>query len=450
MTLMEIKLQRGNNGYAVCNQGDLESTGIRDGQPVIISDEDKRSYAILRAHVSPDAPRDLIIGDQNILGNIISDGSLVEIERFTGQIVPVNKATIIFRTLDKDPTEMFQERTQQKLAAFLESYYLNASTTVYWPEYNTDLTIKITSPNQEVNQAYNFIRNRPVDIKLQEQAQKMPFNAILLIDRSGSMNHIDVDLSGVEGTVNDIKNTLMPDSSQDYRFKYPSLNRLLSKLLNRRSQMYLATIGENGSQDSPDISRLDSVILATLLFFQQKISRGFGEKCSFVLYADEAKIIRLNNKNYIEATQFTADICDELIRIIKDSNYLRYGNTNISSAIMKCLEIAKEYKKINNNPVMILLLTDGTPAPKTLDDEKKLVNNVKRLKESLRQENIPFVLYAIGIGERSAVNLQLLQQITQISHGEEHFAKNVADLNEWYQRLAGNFAQSLKLNNWGN
>jgi len=345
---------------------------------------------------------------------------------------------------------MFQERTQQKLAAFLESYYLNASTTVYWPEYNTDLTIKITSPNQEVNQAYNFIRNRPVDIKLQEQAQKMPFNAILLIDRSGSMNHIDVDLSGVEGTVNDIKNTLMPDSSQDYRFKYPSLNRLLSKLLNRRSQMYLATIGENGSQDSPDISRLDSVILATLLFFQQKISRGFGEKCSFVLYADEAKIIRLNNKNYIEATQFTADICDELIRIIKDSNYLRYGNTNISSAIMKCLEIAKEYKKINNNPVMILLLTDGTPAPKTLDDEKKLVNNVKRLKESLRQENIPFVLYAIGIGERSAVNLQLLQQITQISHGEEHFAKNVADLNEWYQRLAGNFAQSLKLNNWGN
>jgi len=449
---MEIQLQIGNDGKAIFHPSDINELEIEQNQLVKIIDEDSSNFAVFTAIIDERAIKDTVLGDPNILSNLgIQDGTFIDVESYKGQIINANKVVIEFSAIDADPQEFFQESHIRKLRAFLESYYFVKTSELYWPEQYSTLRITIEEP---VLQNENVFRlGSSCDITLKEQVQSMPFNAILLIDKSQSMTRYDVKLDGIEDTLLDLKTRLIGDQeyfTNEYGYRNIYKNIALRELFNRLkpTSQYKETPIQN-----PDgtwtvkikkrgASRLDSVLFATILFFQLKISRGFGEKVAFVLYADDAKPISFREKSFIEASEFNAEICNELTKTIKDSNFMRYGNTNISSGLSCCRDIAIDFKikGKSKNPLMILLLTDGRPYPPSLDNTQRLIDAIYALKNELSEYQIPFVIYTIGIGEALREAETLLTRVAKVGNGEFHYALSVEKLIDWYQKLANNFA----------
>ncbi len=455
MTLMEVTTQKGNNGLAIFHPKDMEFLDVGESQLVKITDEDSSNFAILKAYISENAYQDTLLVDPNILNNIgIQNGVIVDVEPFKGTVRRAKKAKIEFSTIDTDPRDFFKKKNLMRLRNFLKDYHFLQTTEIFWPEQSATLRISIKEPEIRKNQIFKI--NSNCEINLMEEVQTMPFNAILLIDHSRSMTRYDVSIKGVKHILSDLKNRLLKETYLSRRSALSNLFTRLEESLGRASEKKL--IMEGGSvkevEKSRGASRLDSVLLATLLFFQLKISRGYGEKCVFVIYADDAKSIPLdrgNQKEIIEATEFNPEVCNRLISKIKDHTFMRWGNTNISSAFKHSKEIALDFKKRfeNNNPIMILLLTDGRPHPPEIDNPQKLLDTIFDLKEELEEEEIPFIVYAIGIGdetkERGAETL--LTRVAKAGNGEFHYVSDVQKLIEWYQKLATNFSYNISKEN---
>ena len=449
MTLMDLKMQNGNDGKAIFHPADVEELGIKQNQLIKLTDDDSMNTAVLTAYIDDRAIQDTILGDPNILRNIgLQDDMLVSVERFDGNVEYARKVTIEFSTIDTDPRDFFQANNIRNLREFLESYLVYQTSEIYWPEQYSNLRISIDEPVKANNTVFRITTSCKIDLK--EQVQTMPFNAILLIDKSRSMTQKDVNLDGIEDTLKDLKNRLLGEFSRYEQYRYSELRELFSRLEPRHEFKEKMIQDSNGNwitkKEEIGASRLDSVIFATLLFFQLKISRGFGEKCSFVIYADNAKPITFNGKDFIEASEFNADICNDLAKTIRNSNIMRYGNTNISSGLEYCEKIALDYKNKENsaNPLMILLLTDGRPYPPDLDNSKRLIATINTLKKNLEENQIPFVIYTIGIGEAMKKAESLLIKVGKAGNGEFHYAYSVKKLIDWYQKLANNFAYKIE------
>lgn len=452
---MEIQLQKGNDGKAIFHPRDINELEIEQNQLVKIIDEDSSNFAVLTVIIDERAIKDTVLGDPNILSNLgIQNGTFIDVESYKGQIINANKVTIEFSTIDADPREFFQESHIRKLRGFLDSYYFVKTSELYWPEQYSTLRITIEEPFFQNGNVFRL--GSSCDITLKEQVQTMPFNAILLIDKSQSMTRYDVKLEGIEDTLLDLKTRLIGDQEY-FTNKYGSRNIYkniaLRELFNRLkpTSQYKETPIENPDgtwtvkRQKRGASRLDSVLFATILFFQLKISRGFGEKVAFVLYADDAKPIYIRNKLCIEASEFNAEICNELTKTIKDSNFMRYGNTNISSGLSCCRDIALDFKikEKSKNPLMILLLTDGRPYPPSLDNNQRLLDSVYALKKDLSEHQIPFVIYTIGIGDALRDAETLLIRVAKVGNGEFHNAISVKILIDWYHKLANNFSLEI-------
>jgi len=450
LVLLELQFQVGNNGLAIFNPLDLEDLELDVNDFIKIEDQITGKYAILKVYMDESIERDTILGDPNILQRLgFQKGDIVEVEPFDCTLIPANEIIIEFATYDSNQAEFFKKENIRKLEEFLKSYFFTEITELFWPELNANLKITINEKFQP-NIVYYFNENS-CNITLKEQLKSMAFNAILLIDKSKSMTRRDIDLWGISNALENLKSALL-----NYKniYLYPNLAKFIKTLENNEKKekqvIYYQNNKLNFKTQIIGISRLDSVILSILLFFQLKISRGFGEKCAFVIYADEAKPISFNvnnlRKEYIEATEFSAKICDELINKIKDRNYMRYGNTNISNAIECCKKIALDFKNVenSNNPLMILLLTDGKPHPREIDNRRRLIRTVIELKDFLEGQNIPFVLYTLGIGNEHAMDEILLTQIAKNGNGEYHYVSNLQNLIKWYQELAENFIYRIK------
>jgi len=450
MTLMELQMQVGNDGKAIFHPSDVDELGISQNQLVKIFEEDSSNSAILTAYIDDRAIKDTVLGDPNLLKNLgLQDDMIVDVELFKGTIQIARKVIIEFSTIDSDPREFFQENHVKKLRKFLESYFFYQTSELYWPEQYSNLRISINEPTDINNTVYRITTS--CEITLKEQVQSMPFNAILLIDKSRSMTQQDVNLEGIEDTVNDLQNRLIggSDSSIYHQYSYPALSKLFLRLKSTSEFKEKAVRDSDGNweivKEKRGASRLDSVIFATLLFFQLKISRGYGEKCAFVIYADDAKPVTFDGKVCIEASEFNVKICNELTKTIKNSSFMRYGNTNISSGLSYCKKIALDYKHKENsmNPLMILLLTDGRPYPPDLDNDQNLINTIYSLKELLTENQIPFVIYTIGIGEAMDKAETLLTRIGKVGNGKFHYANSVNKLINWYQELATSFTYKI-------
>ena len=446
MTLMELQMQVGIDGKAIFHSSDVDELGITQNQLVKIFEEDSPNSAILTAHIDDRALKDTILGDSNLLKIMgLQDEMFVDVEAFQGTVQTARKVIVEFSTIDSDPSEFYQENNVIKMQKFLESYRFHQTSELYWPEQYSNLRISIEEPIYTNNTVYKLAPTSAITLK--EQVQSMPFNAILLIDKSQSMTRKDVNLEGIEDTLKDLKSRLLEDSSNYTRNNYPDLRRLFQRLKPTNDFKEKPVQDSNGewiiTKEKIGASRLDSVIFATLLFFQLKISRGYGEKCAFVIYADHAQPVDFGGKIYIEASEFDAKICNILTNSIKHS--MRYGNTNISSGLAFCEKIALDYKykEKSSNPLMILLLTDGRPYPPHIDNNQKLLDTIYKLKESLTENQIPFVIYTIGIGESMNRAESLLKRVGKAGNGKFHYANSVKKLISFYQELANNFAYNV-------
>jgi hypothetical protein len=435
MPLVEIAFQIGNDGQIVFNPIDSAELSIASNSLVKVMTEDRSGLAVLRAHVSDRSPRDKALADPNILTGIgINEGDMVELEPFVGMPLAATKVSIEFSMIDREPNEMYLEENKNMLLDFIESYLYMPQTELYWPRMNARLKVQIVEPVLKAGEVAAIYRVQKPIISLREQISNMPFNAIMIIDKSRSMTWHDVKLDGADVKIKELQKILIPEEYDSSR--YSGLHDLFARLLNPDNSPFM-----NGS--ARGVSRIDAVMLSMILYFQLKMARGFGEKCAFVIYADDPLAIDFNGKEFIEASEFNAKTCDYLVRAIKDSSIMGYGKTIMSKAILKTIDIARAYQRINNRPLMVLILTDGKPGPMPADSYEKVVQATTKLKETLKEEKIPFLIYTIGIGVESGVDVRTLDKVAKMTNGAFHFAKSVKDLSEWYEKLATNFTQNI-------
>ncbi|MFW9919625.1 MAG: hypothetical protein ACFFED_08500, partial [Candidatus Thorarchaeota archaeon] len=104
--------------------------------------------------------------------------------------------------------------------------------------------------------------------------------------------------------------------------------------------------------------------------------------------------------------------------------------TNMGNALAKAGEVLEAFGD-PSKPTMLILLTDGmtTAGPPPL----------KIMKERFPDRN-RFVMYTIGLGERSELDEELMLALSQYGNGTYRHVDNMRDLLEWYGRLASEFA----------
>jgi len=182
------------------------------------------------------------------------------------------------------------------------------------------------------------------------------------------------------------------------------------------------------------------------MFFNQKISRGLGEKCSILLYSGRTKLFDLEGKKTIfNATDMAnINVITNLKSQITHSKDLQLNHTIFHRVFIQLKELIEQYSEISKNPIMILLLTDGKPEPKDIDKPELIDEKINVLRSYARQKKQQFAIFTLGIGQEDQVDSDLLSRIAQLGFGEYHFPQDLLELTTWFENLAKEFSISLQ------
>ncbi|MEM1885539.1 MAG: VWA domain-containing protein, partial [Candidatus Jordarchaeales archaeon] len=275
---------------------------------------------------------------------------------------------------------------------------------IRWKELNANISIEATKPDLTGRELaiVNWAEMEKAEIIPIGPA--MPFNAILLIDISGSMSTKDMEVTNIA----------------------PAREGIVSLLTSEDVASFLAKFEEGET-----VRRRHGAAFAALLYLAEKVGRGYGERVAIITYHDEAEILKFDGKNYFDAT--TGNLEEVADLIIKKVAYTTGGYTNFSDALRKALTLLRnEFKDTNT---MIVFLSDGFP--QGTDNEESVRSIVE--KEFARMPNV--VIYTVGIG--GEVNEVLMQHIASATGGVYFKASDLGKLLSWYSELARTFTKSI-------
>ncbi|MFX0092517.1 MAG: VWA domain-containing protein [Candidatus Hodarchaeota archaeon] len=244
-------------------------------------------------------------------------------------------------------------------------------------------------------------------------AVDMTFNAVLIIDSSGSMMKEDLTVKDIDGAVEGLRKGLAESSM---------LNKFLAHF-------------EEGAW----VSRIRAAALSTLLYLSLKIGRGWGENVQIISFSDEVDPLEFQSSTVIRCTgeAKTAGI-EAIADHVMAKTETASGLTYMSGAIKKTSDLIPEFplnpKTGRPNPVMVVLLTDGQPnkgEPPAIP-----VNPIPVLRR-LINAHPNAVVYTIGLGE---ADFELLNRMAEIGRGEFFNATSFDKLWKWYDTLAQRFS----------
>ncbi|HEC38811.1 hypothetical protein LCGC14_0640600 [marine sediment metagenome] len=414
------------------NGEDTREFDLIEGDLLKLYNEETSDQFFSRLYINDNIPKDNIALGENILDGLgITEGELIDVSGFNDQINDVLDIEIEYDSQDYNYEILkFDDKFRSRLIDYLSIYFFNPITNLYWPEENAQLEISFPNveslkPPYRISPYYDEIR-----LKIKPKSTGIPFNAILLIDCSGSMKRRDIRFMNME---NAIDNLIRLYSDDDIPHKH-----LVEWLQNLKPKFVL-------DKDKYKISRIDATYVAILMFFSQKISRGLGEKCGIILYSGKSKNFTFqDNKTIFDSTDFTnIEIINDLKNELNNPTSLSINQTLFTPAIEGLENRIREFAKVSPNPILILFLTDGRPEPKKLDPLDTIKSKVKYLMETAKTLNKQIVIYALGIGQDDQVDGNLLTEIASLGAGEYHFTKDFIELTKWFENLANNFSVCL-------
>jgi hypothetical protein len=234
----------------------------------------------------------------------------------------------------------------------------------------------------------------------------IPFNAILIVDISRSMMARDVQVTNIAPAIEGIKAAMESVEIQNF-------------LKNFKDGIY--------------IPRRISAAFAAVLFLSEKVGRGFGEKVSVIRFADEAQILPFGNSFYMDSASGKKGILEEAARMIVDRIGNSYGQaTNMGQAMVMAHQVLDEFEKIQQNqPTMLILLTDGEPT-----DGDAFLQEIKKF-----SENPNVVIYILGLG---SPNRDLMTRAAVLCGGEYFEPADAGELLIWYSKRARDLTVKLK------
>ena len=260
---------------------------------------------------------------------------------------------------------------------------------------------------------------REVEISIVPSTE-MSFNAVLVLDVSGSMGRKDMLVKNIAGAVEGLKRGLV-DS--------PELSAILDEF-----------------QDGTKVSRVKAAALATMLFLSLKISKGWGEQVVVYSFAGEVDQFKIQDPEKGETPVIRcvgetkkAGI-EAILEYVVSKCSSESGLTFLSGAIKAAYDSLESFEQNPvtgmRNPTMIVVLTDGTPNK----GNGLGVNPIPIVKEMAAQYP-DSVLYTIGLGEADHL---LLKALAEIGKGSNLPASDLGELWKYYDSLAQNFQMAIK------
>jgi uncharacterized protein YegL len=408
---MELEIVKAGEteGAAYINPEVAKSEGIYDGNIILFEDPTTGNFGAAPAYMDKKLEKNKIKIDSTLVESSgLDEGFKVNVKNYTGKLQPLRKLIIGVEPLSgQAPEDVFKQAQERRsdLKKLLNKRVVFKKMKLRWKDLEANISIEATDPDLK-GKEFAIVNWPEIErAEIVPVGPAMPFNAILLIDVSGSMSTKDMKVVNIA----------------------PAREGISSLLESEQISSFLSRF-----EEGDDVKRRHGAAFAALLYLAEKVGRGYGEKVAIATYHDEAKIIKFDSNDYYDAT--TGKIDQVADTILTEVAYKTGGYTNMSDALRKAIGILKKsFKSGGQN--MIVLMTDGFP--QGTDTEEAVMSIVER--ELQQVPNV--VLYAVGIG--GEVNDKLMENIANATGGVYFKATDLGKLLNWYSELARTFTKAV-------
>jgi hypothetical protein len=410
---------------------DAKDLGLDVGDIVRIIDEMALELGGAKVEVKGGVARGTFQSSESFAESLsVDEGFEYVLKRYEGEMSVALEKVILDVTEMGAAADMARSVTREHklFEAFLRGKVINRGLKIRWPDKNVNIEIRDTVPKLQDGQ-YVIVGDIA---QIELYAVGIPFNGVLLVDVSNSMNQMDMV---VDERVLPMLNSL----------------HLLAENAMPSFQEYIKTI-----EQSERIRRIDSAALSAMLYLSEKVARGQGEKTAIITYSDQASPLSYRFKEgeaYVDIPWYDIskggikeDEKREAAVVIGDALLLRIDqaeskNTNMEAALVKARDVILQMKGKERaaeggrlKPVMVVFLTDG---------EYNVGRSPVRVIQEAFGDMEGVVLHMVGIGE--SVDEALLKRCAELGKGEYCKAENLLDLVAFYSRNAKRFGTSAIL-----
>lgn len=297
----------------------------------------------------------------------------------------------------EDPLAVVKEN-EEKFLQFLDNRVFNNNSQYYWEEKGLLVSVKSTDPELEGNELARFGDMKEYACSWSGSELK-PFDGVLLIDVSGSMETEDMNMEEIDWAIERMSKSLSG----------PFCNQFLDRLKGR-----------------DEIKRYEGAAMCALLYLVQKVGRGVGDNVGVGIFSKEPEIIKFQDKNYFSSG--VGDPSSAAENIVQKIEKSAHEHTNMAGALEEAIDAMKNFER--KKMKMIVLLTDGKPFPERVNSAE----DVKEIVDTRLQPRKDIIINTIGLG--GEVNHDLLDYIAQQTGGKYTHVDSLQELTEAYSKYA--------------
>ncbi len=413
------------DGRSYMNKRDMSRLGVDDFDIIQLINEFEDSCAV-QVLENDEVEAETIAVDNGILDSAnISDGDRVSVRKAQIKKEPITRVKFGIEPLEGQPVEeciSYILENFEEMTSVIRNRPIYRNLQVDWPDAgcgHVKISYLDSDPDIEGDEV-GVIDPSGKEIEVQlVPASEMSFNAVLVLDVSGSMSKEDMVVRGTGTAVEGLRRGLKGGKD---------LESLLDEF------------------DAKKVSRIKGAALATLLFLSQKVARGWGEQLSILSFAGDVDVfeVEYGTRGATPVIACTGAAKSAGLEIIADYVSKRCskggGLTFMSGALQQAYEMTNQFEPNSitgkANPVMIVLLTDGQP-----NKGNGLGINPVPIVRKCARDYPNTVLYTIGLGE---ADNRLLKRLSEIGRGEFYEANDLGELTKFYDLLARRFMIALK------
>ncbi|MFW9904100.1 MAG: VWA domain-containing protein [Candidatus Thorarchaeota archaeon] len=408
-------------GRAYLHPSDISSVGVEEFDFVKISTE-WEDWGAVQILSSDEVAKGTIAVDDSVLSSAnISDGDSVEVEptKIAAGIKSIKLGIEPLAGQEVEEAILWIATEFEELSNVLRNRPVFNGLQIAWEDCPIgSITVRFMGSEPPIQEGEIGIvdpTGREVEINIIPFTE-MSFNAVLVLDVSGSMQKKDMKVQNISGALEGLKKGLEETKE-------------LATFLGR-------------FEEGKKVSRVDAASFAIMLFMSLKIAKGWGEQVQLITFSGDVEKFTLGDSQVISCVGETKKAgIESIIGHVVQKTAESSGLTFLSGALDEAYNSIENFEinpTINKrNPTMIIVLTDGNPNK----GNGLGVNPIPVVRGKI--EELPeAVLYAIGLGEADRL---MLRRIGEIGRGGSLMADDLEMLVDFYDSLAQNFQMVVKM-----
>lgn len=408
-------------GRCYLHPADISAIGVEEFDFIKITNE-FLDWGAVQILSSDEVARNSIAVDDSVLNSAnISDGDQVEVEpaKIAAGIKSIKLGIEPLAGQEVEEAILWIATEFEELSNVLRNRPVFAGLQIAWEDCPIgSITVRFMGSEPPIQEGEIGIvdpTGREVEINIIPFTE-MSFNAVLVLDVSGSMQKKDMKVQNISGAVEGLKKGL--EESKD-------LEAFVDKF-----------------EDGKKVSRVDAAAMAIMLFMSLKIAKGWGEQVQLLTFSGDVEKFTLGDAQVISCVGETKkagieSIIGHVVRKTEESSGLTFLSGAVNEAY-NSIEFFDDNPTINKrNPTMIIVLTDGNPNK----GNGLGVNPIPVVRKQV-EVHPEVVLYTIGLGEADRL---MLRRVGEIGRGGSLMANNMEELVDFYDSLAQNFQMVVKM-----